>query len=117
MKKFVVAVSFLLCLLFCSCSADTSGYKHELISNSWSAKFEGGAELKLEFNENTACLSIKNSDKKADIKGKYIADEKSFVIFVPEAAQNYSFTYVPNGKSLELSYSGSTVTLEREKKD
>lgn len=115
MKKLVVLLSVFLCFLFCACTTDTSGYKNELTSRTWSAKLDGGAEAKLSFNGDTATLHIKSFDKTTELVGKYVADDKSFVIFVPEILQNYTFEYTPKGKNLDLKYNGCTITLKEAK--
>ncbi len=115
MKKFVVLLSLFLCLLFCSCTTDTSGYKSELTSKKWSAKLDGGAEVKLTFSADTATMHIKSADKSTEIEGRYVADDKSFMIFVPEISQNYTFEYTPKGENLDLKYNGSTITLKEAK--
>ena len=115
MKKLVVLLSVFLCFLFCSCTTDTSGYKNELTSRTWSAKLDGGAEVKLSFNGNAVTLYLKSYDKTTKIEGKYVADDKSFVIFAPEISQNYTFEYKPKGENLDLKYNGSTITLKEAK--
>lgn len=114
MNKIVAVLSFLLGVVLCGCSVDTSGYTEELTSSLWKVSLEGGAELVLSFDEEYACLSIENFNLKKEIKGKYIADEKSFVIFDTDVAQSYSFEYTPKGGNLDLTYNGSTITLSAE---
>lgn len=111
MKKFVVFFLALLTALCCSCTADTSGNTYELTSPRWEADLEGGAKLNLEFKDNSALLKIDNNGENTQIKGRYIADEKSFVIFMPEIFQNYTFEYTPKGETLELSYNGKKIIL------
>lgn len=113
MKRLTVIFLIVICMTFTSCMADTTGYSYELTSSEWGATLKGGAEVKLSFNEDTALLSLQNGDLKSEIKGKYIADETDFVIFVPEIAQNYGFEYTPKGNTLELKYGEHTITLEK----
>lgn len=86
---------------------------NELTSSKWKAKLEGGAEINLKFDGNIAELKISNSGKSTEIKGDYIADQSSFVIFMPEVSQNYSFDYTPKGNKLDLSYNNNTITLNK----
>lgn len=44
---------------------------------------------------------------KAELCGKYVADDTTLVIFVPKLYRNYTFEYIPHGKKLDLSYNGS----------
>ncbi len=112
MKKFVVVMIFVISIIFCSCTTDTSGYKNELVSRKWRAELDGGATVELGFSENDAELVMENADKKTKISGRYVADNETFVIFVPEISQNYSFSYLPKGEKLNLTYNGYTITLE-----
>ncbi len=113
LKKIVALLLISLCFVFSACTTDTSGYTNELISSKWQKTLEGGAEINLEFDENTAVLKINNSGKSTEIKGDYIADQSSFVIFVPEVSQNYSFDYTPKGNKLDISYNNNTITLNK----
>ena len=113
LKKIVAVLLISLCFVFSACTTDTSGYIKELISSKWEKTLEGGAEINLEFYENTAVLKINNSGKSTEIKGEYIADRSSFVIFMPEVSQNYSFDYTPKGNKLDLSYNNNTITLNK----
>lgn len=111
MRYFVLAVSFLMILLISGCSSDTSGYVAELTSDSWSAELEGGGVVSLSFDGGFACLDLHSNNLNQQINGRFIADDSSFVIFMPEISQNYSFDYVTKGNSLELSYNNYTITL------
>lgn len=113
MKKFVVTVLILFSFILCSCTANTSGYIYELTSSRWIAHLDSGAEINLEFNNDTAYLDVKNAEKASQIKGKYIADETTFVIFVSDISTNYIFTYKPKGNTLDLTYNGNTITLNK----
>lgn len=113
MKKVVALFYLIICVMFCSCTQNTSGYSYELTSSKWKTTLNGGAEVSLSFSDDTANFTIKNSDKSTQIKGKFIADEETFVIFVPEICQNYGFSYTPKGNTLDLTYNGKTITLEK----
>ncbi len=115
LKKIVAVLLISVCFVFSACTTDTSGYAYELISSKWETKLEGGAEVNLEFCKDSAVIKISNSGKSTEIKGSYIADEDSFVIFMPEVAQNYTFDYTPKGDKLDLSYNDSTITLNKVK--
>lgn len=114
-KKFIMLSCALLCMLFCSCTADTSGYVSELTGSSWSAKLSGGARAELFFKDGAASLNIESGGKSVRISGKYIADEDTLVIFMPEIDENYAFSYVPKGNKLSLSYGGNSIILEKTK--
>ena len=113
MKKYVAAALILSVFLLCSCSKDTSGCKTELTTSKWQNRYDSGAEVNLEFENDYAKFTINNADKSCVISGKYIADDSTFVIFVPEIAQNYGFDYNPKNSSLELTFEGNTITLDK----
>lgn len=113
MKKIVALFYLIICIMLCSCTQNTSGYSYELTSSKWHKTLDGGAEVSLTFDNDTANLSINNADKSTQIKGKFIADNETFVIFVPELSQNYSFKYKPKGNALDLIYNSNTITLDK----
>ena len=117
MKKLVIISVFLLTsaiIMLTGCSSDVSGSIAELISCSRSAELESGAEVRLDFAEDTARLEIESGEERTVIEGKYIADDESFVVFMPEIGQNYCFSYKPMGEELLLSYGEGSVILKNE---
>ncbi|MEE1219984.1 MAG: hypothetical protein U0L20_08690 [Ruminococcus sp.] len=113
MKKLVILLCILFSCLFSSCSTDTSGYVYELTSESWKAELDGGGKLSLEFDENYAVMNLENGGTKTVIKGEYVADDKMFIIFMPEISRNYAFEYIPKGNTLDLVYNNALITLKR----
>lgn len=112
-KILIMLLFAAVCCVFSSCTTDTSGFKAELVSEKWQANLEGGATVYLEFSNDTAALKISNADSSTEIKGKYIADDDSFVIFMPDIGRNYTFSYTPSKSCLELTYDGNTIKLDR----
>ena len=43
---------------------------------------------------------------------RYIADDRNLVIFDSGTKRNYSFSYVPRGDTLELSYAGEQIEMK-----
>ena len=119
MKKFVISLLICLCFLLCSCSADTSGYQNELTCTDWSAELDGGGRISLSFDGDNASLIMMSGKDKAELCGKYVADDTTLVIFVPKLFRNYTFEYIPHGKSLichiTVQKSRSTVPITRKK--
>ena len=111
MKKSVAGAIIFLAVVLSGCSVRESGCKSELTESSWRARLDGGAEASLSFNGDEAAFIIENAGEKAEIRGRYIADETSFVIFVPSVGQNYSFDYTPKGDTLELEWGGGRLEL------
>lgn len=119
MKKFVISLLICLCFLLCSCSADTSGYQNELTCTDWSAELDGGGKINLSFDGENASLIMMSGKDKAELCGKYVADDTTLVIFVPKLYRNYTFEYIPHGKSLichtTVQKSRSAVPITRKK--
>ena len=119
MKKFVISLLICLCFLLCSCSADTSGYQNELTCTDWSAELDGGGKINLSFDGENASLIMMSGKDKAELCGKYVADDTTLVIFVPKLYRNYTFEYIPHGKSLichtTVQKSRSAVQITRKK--
>ena len=113
MKKFVAVLMISFLFLLCGCTRSTSGRIDELRKNSWEAQFEGGATVSLSFDGDEASLLLENAGERAIISGKCLINDSELVIFVPELGQNYGFSYVPKGKTLELSFGDETVILNR----
>lgn len=116
MKK-VVAV-FCICVIFicCGCSKSASGSVAELTGRSWHTKLDGGGEASLSFSGEHAKLVMSNGGVQEIIEGEYIADESAFVIFDKPVCRNYSFTYVPHGETLELTFDRGTIEMTAEHK-
>ena len=94
MKKFVILLLICLCFLLCSCSADTSGYQNELTCTDWSTELDGGGKINLSFDGENASLIMMSGKDKAELCGKYVADDTTLVIFVPKLYRNYTFEYI-----------------------
>ena len=114
MKKLVVLIT-LFSVILCGCSQRAFGNPSELTKYSWYAQCDGGGELSLKFEGETAALTLKNGDETATITGKVLADDNSFVIFDTELKQNYAFSYTPRGELLDLTFEGNTIEMKAEK--
>ena len=113
LKKIVVLLLFLLLPLLCGCESKATGAVHELTDYSWSAKQRSGSEVTLTFTADRACLAIVSPKEVTRIEGKYLASDKELVIFMPQIAQTYGFSYTPRGKLLDLHRGGATITLKK----
>ena len=111
MKKAVGLFFICVIFIFCGCSKSASGSVAELTQRRWSAKLEGGGEASLSFSGDRAELIMSSGDEREVIEGEYIADESAFVIFDKPICRNYSFTYVPHGEKLELTFEGGTIEM------
>ena len=118
MKKLLILLVFPFVFIISGCTQNASCYKTELIQNRWSAALEGGSEIKLEFfgeqGDLSAEITITNAQKSVKISGDCLADEQSFVIFDSSVFRNYAFDYIPKGDTLELTYNGSTISLQKQ---
>ena len=105
----------LLSVICCGCSQRSFGNPAELTQYTWHAKRDGGGEITLKFNGETAALTLKNGGESATISGKLLADDTSFVIFDTALGQNYAFSYMPRGELLDLTFEGNTIEMKAEK--
>ena len=113
-KKFFAVFVCIICFIFCSCTADTSGESYELTSESWHGVLKGGAEVSLSFSDNTAKLTLKSGEDEITIDGLYVIDENSFIIFNQEFKQSYNFDYTVSGDKLTLGYCGNQIEIEKQ---
>lgn len=111
MKK-LVALLLPLFVICCGCARTASGNVAELTACSWTASPEGGAAAKLVFADGNAALTVTNGGESEVIAGRYIADDRNLVIFDSGTKRNYSFSYVPRGDTLELSYAGEQIEMK-----
>ena len=114
MKKLSVVFALIVCFSLCSCTADTSGESYELTSEKWHGVLKGGAEISLEFSQNTAQLTLKSGENEIVINGLYAIDDSCFIIFNQEYKQSYSFNYTVNGSKLLLDYCGNQIEIEKQ---
>ncbi len=112
MKKCVICLLLFVSVLLCGCSRQTTGNPSELMQFHWHAALEGGGEADLRFEGEHARLILKNGGETAEIAGRVIADDSTFVIFDRELSQNYGFGYTPRGEKLDLSFEGNTIEME-----
>ena len=114
MRKYLLL--FILCAIFlCGCTQSASGSIDELCNYSWSKKLDGGAQVRLSFDGDSAVFTVDSAGENIEISGKCVIDNKSIVIFVPSLSLNYGFDYQPMGDELKLTYGGGTITLDKEK--
>lgn len=118
MKKLVIFLVLSAVMLFCGCTQNAPSPQNELISSRWAATLDGGAEVKLQFRgepgDLSADLEITNAGKSVNISGDCLTDGSSFVIFDESISQNFAFDYTPKGNTLDISYNGSTLTLQKQ---
>ncbi len=112
MKKYVVLLPLIL-LLLCGCGSRATGASHELTDYSWSARQRSGSEVTLTFTADRACLAIVSPKEVTRIEGKYLASDRELVIFMPQIAQTYGFSYTPRGRLLDLHRGRATITLKK----
>ena len=85
-----------------------------LHSGAGAPSLTGGGEASLSFSEDRAELIMSSGGEREVIEGEYIADGSAFVIFDKQIFRNYSFTYVPHGEKLELTFEGGTIEMTAE---
>lgn len=106
-------MSVLLLLLLCGCETRNTGASHELTDFAWSAVQRSGNKVTLTFSADRACLAIANQKDVTRIEGRYLASDRELVIFMPQIARTYGFTYTPRGGLLDLCRGNTTITLKK----
>lgn len=105
----IVQIIVLSAFLF-GCTRVITDASDELVMNAWGKSFDNGAEVSLMFDDDKATFSYHNGDIEAEISGVYVVSCDAFTICDDE---NYTFSYILHGDSLELSYNNSTIILEK----
>lgn len=86
----------------------------ELTLNVWGKTLDGGVAVSLHFEDDNAVFSVVTDDgKERTLSGLCVLDTEEFVILDEETENNYPFSYVVHGDSLELTYGGSTLLLDK----
>lgn len=79
---------------------------------SWSGAAENGTAASLSFDGSRGSLSIEG-DNGILIDGLCIAGNKSLTICDEKSGVNYTFSYTLYGDRVELTYNGSTLSLQK----
>lgn len=114
-KKILFICLALVCMLWCSsCSQIVQTSSEELKLYEWQRDNENGTQIFLRFSEDTALLSIQgDKEVTCEITGLCVANEETFVISDTSMMKNISFNYKVYGDHLDLTYGGSTISLEK----
>ena len=114
MKKIVAVLLILPALcFFCGCQIQSTGAVHELIDYSWGITQRSGERVSLTFSGDRACFCMENAKGTTKIEGRYLASDGELVIFMPQIARNYGFSYTPRGKYLDLAYQDELIRLKK----
>lgn len=109
-----IAVIILCCgILLSGCTRSVRSACDELCMARWGARQENGNSLELFFDGSEAFFSAWNSVFNLSVNGVYTADDETFVIFDEVTQMPFHFSYLLHGDSLELTYRGSTVILDK----
>lgn len=114
-KNFLCVCLAPVCMLWCaSCGQIVQNASEELKLYEWQRENENGTKISLRFSEDTAFLSIQgDEDIACEISGLCVTDGNTFFISDISMMKNVSFTYKVYGDHLDLTYGGSTVSLEK----
>lgn len=109
----VLITAFCLALLLSGCARVIRSPADELSVNRWGAVTENGNRLELSFDEENAVFSAQNDSFTLEISGLYTLDAATLVINDRETHLDYRFAYTVHGDSVELTYGGETLLLDK----
>ena len=109
----VFAALALICLMMTACVQTVASPKDEIRLYDWAGEYENGNAVSLHFSDRNADFCAVNKDFTVDISGVYSVTDDSLVIFDDDKGVGYEFAYQLHGDSLELSYHGDSIVLEK----
>lgn len=115
-KAFFMAVSVLfVCFVFCGCSETIRDKGTELTCYSWQGENPNGSSFTLSFSDNYGEFQVFPAEKGTATKiyGDCIVTNSSFAIIDRESGEVVVFDYTLLGDTMELSYEGGVITLEK----
>ena len=80
---------------------------------SWRSELESGKTVTLSFTDTDAELTAHGEDFDLRVSGDCFIDDGSFVICDSATSMNYSFDFILHGDSVELSYDGGSIILDK----
>lgn len=113
MRRILLVIPLLLCVLLSSCVPAAETPADELRQFSWSVEAEDGKTASLRFEDTTATLTVESADLKLKISGLCVLTDERMMICDRATSVNYTFAYVLHGDSVELSYNGGTISLDK----
>lgn len=115
-KAFLMAVcAVFVCFVFCGCNEIIRDNGTELTYYSWQGENHNGSSFTLSFSENYGDFQVFPAEKGTATKlyGDCIVTNSSFAIIDRESGEVVVFEYTLLGDTMELSYEGGVITLEK----
>lgn len=115
-KAFFIAVSAVFfCFIFCGCTEKIRDNSTELTCYSWQGENPNGSGFTLNFSDNYGEFQVFPAEKgtAVNIYGDCIVTNSSFAIIDRESGEVVVFDYTLLGDTMELSYEGGVITLEK----
>ena len=115
-KAFLMAVcAVFVCFVFCGCNETIRDNGTELTYYSWQGENPNGSSFTLSFSENYGEFQVFPAEKGTATKlyGDCIVTNSSFAIIDRESGEVVVFEYTLLGDTMELSYEGGVITLEK----
>lgn len=115
-KAFLIAVyAVFVCFVFCGCNEIIRDNGTELTYYSWQGENHNGSSFTLSFSENYGDFQVFPAEKGTATKlyGDCIVTNSSFAIIDRESGEVVVFEYTLLGDTMELSYEGGVITLEK----
>ncbi len=89
------------------------GPRDEIRLYDWSGEYDNGNTVSLRFSDGSADFSVKNGSFHLQISGLCSITDDSLVILDEKDGIGYAFEYTLHGDSIELSYRGDSILLEK----
>lgn len=96
-----------------ACSRAVRSPADEIAMYSWRGELESGKTAHLRFSDREAYLTARGEDFELEVSGVCAIYDDSFVIYDSQTHNDYSFYYTLRGDSLELSYAGGAIELDK----
>ena len=119
-KKRVILLALSVIFLFCGCSRAVGNYADELKSSVWLSELKNNTSVRLSFSDYNCKLEISTNETSgakrinAEITGLCVVDKDKFAVTDEKTGQTFKFGYKLKGKTCDIIYNGTKLTLNRE---
>ena len=113
-KLFFVLLMIVLCaLISTACVRTINTPVDELRMYSWRGEYENGNSAELSFNGSNGTFRVTNRDFSFELSGLCVMTDDRMILCDDASTVNYSFGYRVHGDRVELTYNGSTLSLDK----
>ena len=113
MRKTLLIIPLLLCILLSSCVPAVETPADELRQYTWSAEAENGKTATLRFDDTTATLTVESDDFTLNLSGLCVLTDERLTICDRATSVNHTLSSILHGDRVELSYNSGTISLQK----